>query len=239
MQQPHPVVSRRKFLSVAGASAAALALGTVPAAARPAKTTDLVNPYTGSVPLVFPLTSGSYDPQLVDNWHASREGQPYTWSHRSTKTRRAHDGIDIFPASTSALPTVFAPFSGIVAAVAANGILSTSTSHAPRWTYSPADIYGNFVWIKSTSTGSEGYFFFACHLQDESVLNGLQPDQLVTSDTPIGALGDTGNAAGSPQLHVELHYPGQNAFACKHCRPRQSLTAINPFRALQQAQLRP
>lgn len=233
----HSRISRREFVMVTGASAAGLALGLSPLAGAKAAA-SLVNPYTGVIPLVFPLRVGTYENALVDNWHAFREGKPYSWSHRGAKNRRAHDGIDVFPLPGQA-PTVFAPFSATVAAVGVDGVLRRSSVSPPPWSYSASDIYGNFVWLRSTEAASAGYFFFACHLQSETTLRALKPDQIVNSASPLGVLGDTGNASGSPQLHVELHYPAGSRFACKSCRPRQSLTAINPFESLARAQSRP
>ena len=229
-------ISRRKFLGAAGASAAGLALGALSLDDAAAAST-LINPYTGGVPLVFPLRLGTYHSPLVDNWHDSREGRPYRWSHRLAKTRRAHDGVDVFP-SSQALPAVYAPFQGTVAAVAVDGVLQTSNANPPPWSYAPNDIYGNFIWLKSSEPASDGYFFFVCHLQGEATLRSVAPDRSVTSATLLAAMGDTGNATGSPQLHVELHYPVLATFNCKSCRPRQALTAINPFRSLANATLR-
>lgn len=46
-------------------------------------------------------------------------------------------------------------------------------------------------------------------------------------------MGDTGNAAGTPQLHVEVHYPKGKTFTCTHCAPRKSgLTSLDPFNSL-------
>ena len=224
------LISRRKFIGAAGASAAGFALGAL-SFDGVAAASNLVNPYSGIVPLVFPLRSGTYESQLVDNWHDSREGRPYLWSHRLAKTRRAHDGIDVFPNSQT-LPAVYAPFAGTVAAVAVDGVLRTSNASPPPWAYAPNDIYGNFVWLKSTEAASAGYFFFACHLQGEPTLRSLEPGEPVTAATALGVMGETGNATGSPQLHAELHYPVPSTFNCKSCRPRQSLTAINPFQSL-------
>jgi murein DD-endopeptidase MepM/ murein hydrolase activator NlpD len=229
-------ISRRKFIGVAGASAAGLALGALPLDSA-AAASNLANPYRGAMPLVFPLRTGTYQAQLVDNWHDFREGTPYRWSHRLATTRRAHDGIDVFPNSET-LPAVYAPFAGTIAAVALDGTLETNNGSPPPWPYAADDIYGNFVWLKSSESTSAGYFFFACHLQGESTLRSLAPGQTVTTATALGVMGDTGNATGSPQLHAELHYPVPTTFACKSCRPRQSLTAINPFQSLARATLR-
>lgn len=229
-------VSRRRFLTAAGATVAASALGGG-RLFRAGAAAALVNPYNGRLPLQFPLAAGTYQSPLVDNWHDSREGAPYAWSHRLAKARRAHDGVDVFPSSTS-LPAVFAPFAGTIAALAVDGQYRASAGAPPPWRYSAADIYGNFVWIRSSAAGSAGYYFFVCHLQLESTLGSLAPDQAVTEDSAIGVMGDTGNASGSPQLHAEIHYPGSATFSCKPCRPRLNLTAINPFASLAGARLR-
>jgi hypothetical protein len=247
------LLTRRGFLQ-AGASAGILLL--LP---RAAGASTLVNPYTGSIPLVFPLQSGTYQTPLQNNWHVSREGQQYTWNHRDGKTIRAHDGVDVYPLNGNNLPTVYAPVSGTISAICyrtENSIsvqptYLTSTSHPPPWNYSQAvdnvanlPLYGNFVWIYSTDPASAGYFVFFCHLQYDSLIQGLAPDQAVTATTPtatpVGTMGDTGNASGTPQLHVEIHYPSGNSFTCTHCKPRKSgLTSIDPFNSLVNATPRP
>jgi murein DD-endopeptidase MepM/ murein hydrolase activator NlpD len=107
------------------------------------------------------------------------------------------------------------------------------------WDYSRAidnvinlPLYGNFVWLYSTDANSLGYFIFFCHLKNETTLQSLAPDQLVTMSTPIGVMGDTGNAAGTPQLHVEIHYPAGTSFTCNHCTPNKSVTSIDPEASL-------
>jgi murein DD-endopeptidase MepM/ murein hydrolase activator NlpD len=207
----------------------------------------LVNPYSGAIALVSPLAGGTYQP-LSDNWHQSREGQLYTWSHRDAKTQRAHDGVDLFPQSAGALPQVFAPLAGTVAAVClrsdntlgATVTYKVSATTPPPWDYSQAvdnvaglPLYGNFVWLRSAAPDSAGYFVFYCHLQNEATLQGLAPDQAVGTSTQVGVMGDTGNAAGAPQLHVEIHYPAGQSFTCSRCKPRKAgVTAIDPYQSL-------
>jgi len=53
--------------------------------------------------------------------------------------------------------------------------------------------------------------------------------------TPPGVMGDTGNAAGSPQLHVEMHYPIGSSFVCAKCSPERQRTAIVPYASLLRA----
>jgi hypothetical protein len=106
---------RRRFLQMgAGAAAGALLLPVLPESARAAA---LVDPYGGSIPLVFPLAYGTYRSPVQDNWHANREGQTYAWNHRNGLSQRAHDGVDIYPSRRSKLPRVYAPLAGKVAAV--------------------------------------------------------------------------------------------------------------------------
>ncbi len=63
-------ISRRRFLQMgAGAAAGALLLPVLPEAARAA---TLVDPYSGSIPLVFPLLYGTYKTPVQDNWHVNR-----------------------------------------------------------------------------------------------------------------------------------------------------------------------
>jgi hypothetical protein len=48
-------------------------------------------------------------------------------------------------------------------------------------------------------------------------------------------MGDTGNAAGTPQLHSEIHYPAGSSFTCSHCTPSKVLTSIDPEASLVRA----
>lgn len=104
------------------------------------------------------------------------------------------------------------------------------------------NIYGNYVWLRSEEQASAGFFMFYCHLRDEGTLRALA-DRLsggpvaVTSSTPVGVLGETGNAAGDPQLHLEIHYPDGKTFACQRCAPapRSGMTAIDPYSSLSHA----
>jgi murein DD-endopeptidase MepM/ murein hydrolase activator NlpD len=241
-------ISRRRFLQMgAGAAAGALLLPVLPETARAA---TLVDPYSGSIPLVFPLLYGTYKTPVQDNWHVNREGQVYTWNHRNTTSQRAHDGVDIYPARRRRLPLVYAPLQGKVAAVcvrssnAVNASVTYKVSGAtpPPWDYSRAidnvinlPLYGNFVWLYSTDANSVGYFIFHCHLKNESRLQSLVPDQPVTAGTPVGVMGDTGNAAGTPQLHAEIHYPASSSYSCSHCTPSRVLTSIDPEASLVRA----
>lgn len=246
-------VSRRTFLRATGATAAAIALWPALTTAEALAAPLVVNPYSGSIPLVFPLKSKTYKTPVQNNWHASREGEIYQWSHRDASTTRAHDGVDVYPRSARALPTVYAPLSAKVAAVClrSNNTLSgtitykVSATTPPPWDYSQAidnvanlPLYGNFVWLYSTDSRSAGYFVFFCHLQNESILRGLVPDQAVTTSTPVGVMGDTGNAQGTPQLHTEIHYPAGNTFTCTHCSPNKTVTSIDPYNSLVNASRR-
>lgn len=248
---PYPLqLSRRMFLATTAAAGGALLVGP----GTLAQAATLVDPYRGSIPMVFPLRSGSYQTPLADNWHAAREGQLYAWSHRTTRTHRAHDGVDVFPVVGAPLPSVYAPFASVVAAIcfrSDNTLTSTVTYRAsaanpPPWDYSAAidnvanlPLYGNFVWLRCTEPASAGYFVLYAHLQNEPVLQALQPDQQLTASTAVGALGDTGNAAGTPQLHVEVHYPRGSTFACTQCSPRKpGETALDPFASLAAASAR-
>jgi murein DD-endopeptidase MepM/ murein hydrolase activator NlpD len=245
-------ISRRRFLQMgAGAAAGTLLLPVLPEAARAA---ELVDPYSGAIPLVFPLFEGTYRAPVQDNWHANREGQIYTWNHRNTSSQRAHDGVDIFP-RRGKLPKVYAPFSGTVAAVctrSSNTVGATVTYKASDTTpplfekYSRAidnvinrPLYGNFVLLCSKDADSAGYFVFFCHLKNETTIQSLFPDKEVTVSTPVGVMGDTGNAVGAPQLHAEIHYPTGSSFTCSHCTPsKELLTAIDPQPSLVQAKVR-
>jgi murein DD-endopeptidase MepM/ murein hydrolase activator NlpD len=237
-------IGRRRFLQIGVGAAAGALLPVLPERARAA---TLVDPYNGSIPLVFPLAYGTYKTPVQDNWHANREGRIYTWNHQNGSSQRAHDGVDIYPSRRSKLPRVYAPLAGRVAAVctrSSNTVGATvnyrlSTERPPPWDYSRAiddvinlPLYGNFVWLYSTDALSAGYFVLFCHLKNEATLQGLAPDQLVTTSTPVGVMGDTGNAAGTPQLHAEIHYPAGYKFTCSRCTPNRTLTSIDPEASL-------
>jgi murein DD-endopeptidase MepM/ murein hydrolase activator NlpD len=244
-------IDRRRFLRMGvGAAAGALLLDVLPESAR---ADSLVDPYSGFLPLVFPLTSGTYKTPVQDNWHVNREGGTYDWNHQNGTSQRAHDGVDVYPSRRRKLPFVYAPLAGKVAAVctrSSNTVGATiaykvSRSTPPPWDYSTAvdnvinlPLYGNFVWLYSTHPGSFGYFIFLCHLKNETTIRSLAPDQPVTTSTPLGVMGDTGNAAGTPQLHVEIHYPAGSDFTCNHCTPNKVLTSIDPRASLVRATLR-
>jgi murein DD-endopeptidase MepM/ murein hydrolase activator NlpD len=238
-------ISRRRFLQMgAGAAAATLLLPVLPETAR---ADTLVDPYGGAIPLVFPLPYGTYKTPVRDNWHAGREGQTYAWNHQNGPSQRAHDGVDVYPSKRGKLPQVYAPLVGKVAAVCTRSsntvgaavTYKVSGTTPPPWNYSKAvdnvinlPLYGNFVWLYSTDARSSGYFVFFCHLKNETTLQALSPDQPVTTSTPVGVMGDTGNAAGTSQLHAEIHYPAGSSFTCSHCTPNRTLTAIDPEASL-------
>jgi len=246
---PDATITRRGLLGLGTATVGAILLpdsGT-------AWADTLIDPYRAAIPLVFPLVDGTYQTPVADNWHVSREGRSYPWTHRTSSTHRAHDGVDIYP-SAAAAPLVYAPLAGTVAAVClrssntptANVAYRVSSTTPPPWDYSRAiddvanlPLYGNFVWLCSTDPGSRGYFVFFCHLQNDSAIASLVPDQPVTVQTRIGVVGDTGNAVGNPQLHTEIHYPQGSSYACSHCTPRKELTSINPEASLLRATPRP
>ncbi len=252
-------ITRRRFLQ-AGAAAATAALlpGAVGAAPgrRPgeAATATLINPYTGSIPLVFPVEAGTYR-KMWDTWHAQRQGKPQPWSHQNDSSR-AHDGIDINPRSSRSLPPVYAPFAGSVAAICwrSDNSLSAEVTYAVNSTTPPpqdyhlatdtaagSPLYGNFIWLVNNA----GYFAFYCHLQNDKILQALA-DRLVQGEnvpvdtnTAVGVMGETGNAIGDPQLHVEIHYPQGNSYGCARCPAgHAAMTAINPYRSLADAKRR-
>jgi murein DD-endopeptidase MepM/ murein hydrolase activator NlpD len=244
-------ISRRRFLQMgAGAAAGTLLLPVLPEIAR---ADALVDPYNGSIPLVFPLLYSTYKTPVQDNWHVNREGQSYSWNHRNGSSQRAHDGVDVYPSRRRKLPRVYAPLTGKVAAVcvrSSNTVNATvsykvSSTTPPPWDYSQAidnviklPLYGNFVWIYSAEANSLGYFVFLCHLKNETTIQSLAADQPVTVSTPLGVMGDTGNAAGTPQLHSEIHYPAGSRFTCSHCTPSKVLTSIDPEASLVRARRR-
>lgn len=242
---PDTTITRRGLLGL-GAVAAGMVL--LPDAGI-AWADALIDPYRAAIPLVFPLVDGTYQTPVADNWHASREGRSYSWTHRVSPTHRAHDGVDIYPTAATA-PPVYAPLAGTVAAVCRRSANTTtadvtyavSPTTPPPWDYSQAiddvanlPLYGNFVWLRSTDPASRGYFVFFCHLQNDRTIRSLVPDQSITVRTQIGVVGDTGNAAGTPQLHTEIHYPRGSSYACGYCTPRKTLTSLNPEASLLRA----
>ena len=246
-------LTRRRFLQAGAAAATAALLPGAVGAAPGGKPTGLVNPYTGAIPLVFPLPAGTYRSPVRDNWHDNREGAAYAWSHVNSATQRAHDGVDIFPRVGQPLPPVYAPFVGKVAAVCWRTDNSADAQMTYAWdsatppphdyhlaidTVSGSPLYGNFIWL----VDGAGYFAFYCHLQNDTTLHALA-DRLalgenvpVDATTAVGVMGDTGNAVGDPQLHVEIHYPQGSDFACRHCPAGHArMTAIDPYRSLANA----
>ncbi|HEX2915342.1 MAG TPA: M23 family metallopeptidase [Chloroflexia bacterium] len=257
---PQNTWSRRKFLKVTGVATGSLFFG-LPQLAGAATTTILIDPYSGQIPLLFPLPANTYKP-VSSNWHDNREGSSQEWSHQNSSSQRAHDGVDIFPVGTKR-PVVYSPVNGIVSAVFSqptntigargSSYKSSSGLQAPPWNYSTATddvanlpLYGNFVWIYSTEAASSGYYILLCHLKYETTyLTRLVPGASVTNTTPIGVLGDTGNAQGSPQLHIEIHYPRDPAtqavtsYTCSHCSPAKAgVTAVDPANSLFNAKAR-
>src|SRR5512143_2753737 len=85
-------LTRRAFLKSGAAAAAALALAA--ACPPPSEAAVLVDPYSGVVPLTFPIRRGLY--WIFSNWHVSRVGAILPYNHQLRPYLRAHDGIDIF-----------------------------------------------------------------------------------------------------------------------------------------------
>ena len=241
-----PTISRRRLLQLGAAvSAATLLPRSAPVAAGAMIESSTIDPYSGAIPLVFPVRAGTYQTPVLDNWHQNRAGEAYPWSHEQSATQRAHDGVDIFPRSARKLPTVYAPFAARVAAVNLAGPkaayrVSSDVTILPPWDYSVSRVYGNFIWLCSTEAASAGYFMFYCHLQNESILRQLADrlasgvDVTVDPTKAVGVMGDSGNAGGHPQLHLETHYPRGVTFNCTKCgpTPRAGMTALNPSESL-------
>lgn len=242
---PPITVGRRSFLRAGIVAAGALVAPDVAVAES-----ALVDPYIGAIPLVFPLVAGTYQTPLGNNWHAAREGRLYPWNHRATATLRAHYGVDVYPLDDRPLPSAYAPVRRRSPPSACSGqhggrpiTYKVSGTTPPPWDYSQAvddvaqlPLYGNFVWLRSTDPASAGYFVFFCHLQNERTLRSLAPDQPVGPATPVGVVGDTGNAAGTPQLHVEIHYPTGETFTCASCTPvKAGQTMLDPYASLKEA----
>ncbi len=248
--------SRRGFLRLALAASPALVLPGIVFAGEPAGSGEepwaaagrgLVDPYTGAMPLTFPLVRGTYQVPIVDNWHVERDGRQYRWNHRLSAAQRAHDGVDIYPRPGRPLPQVYAPLASRVGAFCVretNAVDSpfeyqVSGRIPPPWNLSRAidsvsnlSLYGNFIWLRSIEAASRGYWVLLAHLQNEPLIRALRPDDRLATDSPIGVMGDTGNAAGTPQLHVEIRYPTGNVFACRRCDPGKPTSAINPSASL-------
>jgi murein DD-endopeptidase MepM/ murein hydrolase activator NlpD len=253
----HLQCSRRRFLGMAATAGAGI-LVSRPAHGQPGPETavpppaiaPLVDPYEGSIPLVFPLARGTYRRPVFDTWHDARDGRLYRWTHRNDDGRRAHDGVDLFPRRGAQLPIVYAPLVATVSAVCYRPANRTDApltyrvdaSDPPPWDFSRAiddvaglPLYGNFAWLHSIEAASMGYWIFVCHLQNERALRSLRPGRIVTTETPIGIMGDTGNAAGEPQLHLEIHYPLRRGYVCRMCAPDRRVTAINAAPSLMRA----
>lgn len=251
---PHATITRRGLLGLGAAAAAAVALPATGSAAAALPATgsapaSLIDPYGGAIPLTFPLAEGTYGTTVASSWHVGRQGRLYPWNHVNGAALRAHDGVDTHPAP-GVLPAVYAPLSGTVAAVclrAANTpdapvTYRVSDTTPPPWDFSQAvddiaglPLYGNFVWLYSTDDNSNGYFVFFCHLQSEPVIHSLVPDQPVGAQNQVGVVGDSGNAAGTPQLHTEIHYPAGFSYPCHRCAPSRALTSLNPEASLLRA----
>jgi hypothetical protein len=129
---------------------------------------------------------------------------------------------------------------------------AVSHEFPPPWNYSDAidsvdqvPLYGNFIWLASTEAASHGYSVFLTHLQNEGTLQALalalreHGRVHMTRRDQVGVMGDTGNAVGVPQLHVEIHYPLGHTYACTRCVPEKVHTAINPYASLVNAVERP
>ena len=197
-------LTRRTFLKASGAWAAAVVLASLTPSPSPAMA--LIDPYSGAVPITFPIRRGLY--WIFNNWHVPRVGSILSFNHQVRTWLRAHDGVDIFALKGTAL---YACVAGTLIDV-------------PR----PRYVYGNYVWIQNV----EGYRFFYCHLDKVFVRVG----QTVDVNTLIGTVGNTGNAATLPaHLHFEVHYPAGNTYACKYCAPHKRVSALNPYRSLIEA----
>ena len=186
------------------------------------------------------------------NYHILREGRLDAWSHRGVKGQRAHDGVDLFPVVGLEMPLIYPPFPATISAVCLRSGNSPdaeidyreSESHRPPWDYSMAvdrrvnlSLYGNFIWLRGSDPASQGCFVLFCHLQNEPVLQALKVDQPVTAYTPVGVVGNSGNAVRSrAQLHLELHCPIEDAYVCTRCWPiRDGMTSFDPTPSLRGA----
>ncbi len=196
-----PKLTRRALLKAGAAGAAALVLtAALPA---PSQARALVDPYTGVVPMTFPMRRGVY--WIFHNWHVPRVGSILHFNHQLSSWLRAHDGVDIFAPHGTPL---YACTTGTIV-------------EYPR----PRSVYGNYIWIQSNN----GYRFFYCHLDKVFVKH----HQAVTPHTLLGTVGNTGNAATTPShLHFELHFPPGNVYTCKHCGVRKVVSSMNPTDSL-------
>src|SRR5712692_9133689 len=158
-------LTRREFLKAGGALAASLALsGVMP---QPSLAAALVDPYSGVVPITFPIRRGLY--WIYRNWHVPRVGGILPFNHEIRPWMRAHDGIDDYALRVTALD-----------ACASGMVVEYPRPHYP---------YGNYVWIQNDA----GYRFFYCHLDKVFV----KPGQLVEQGSLVGTVGKTGNAAAT------------------------------------------
>jgi murein DD-endopeptidase MepM/ murein hydrolase activator NlpD len=111
-----------------------------------------------------------------------REGERVASSFGNPRDGREHEGIDIF-----------AP-RGTRVIAAAGGVSSAGTNN----------LGGNVVWIR-TSRGQSHYY---AHLDGQLVGTGTR----VRAGEPIGTVGNTGNARGTPpHLHFGIYQRGSGA----------------------------
>jgi murein DD-endopeptidase MepM/ murein hydrolase activator NlpD len=156
-------------------------------------------PYTGPQ---FPVDGNQYNIGYDGNWnHFDRNTHPednsdFTGSTPSNATHPGgHHGVDIF--GPEGAPIV-APVSGVVERV----------GNIP--------VGGNRVWFFDPATDQH---YYLAHL--DSFAPGIAEGQHVEAGTPLGTLGNTGDASGTaPHVHFEQH-PGS-----------QGNRAVDPFDTL-------
>lgn len=104
-----------------------------------------------------------------------------TWGEARAEGR-THEGVDIFAARGT---PVFSATEGYVVRSGVN-ILG-----------------GNYVFV----IGRGGVRYYYAHL--DSIVQGMEPGQKVTTDTVLGFVGNTGNASGTPpHLHFGMYHNG-------------------------------
>lgn len=167
------------------------------------------------IEILFPLKETARY-RYRDNFGDPRDGLAEGYNHAHSRSAgeilRAHDGIDIYAATGTA---VVAPFDGVV------------IDPSARWKPWIPDRYGRTAAILSAEPTSEGYTALLTHLD---VLY-VEPGQQVHRGEVVGTAGDSGNAEGGrPHLHFELRAPFPLRWT--QLGERRLVDAFNPYPSL-------
>lgn len=164
---------------------------------------------TGPALEYFPVAGGQFNVGYDGNWDnfnnaTARHNSDYSLSPTNASHPNGHLGVDIY--GPRGAPIV-SPVSGEIVNVRRN-----------------TSIGGNTVTVRRGN-----HYFYHAHL--DSVPNGLRPGQTITAGTPIGTLGDSGNARGTaPHLHFSI-YRGANGYRSGTVNPFPHLENVLPTSA--------